>query len=81
MTRGRRRTRAADQEAVVLGAVGGVDFVDDVVAVEGEGDVLSDPCERRGQELLEYAGVVAVDGLDGGDDVVADEEGESHGGG
>jgi hypothetical protein len=42
---------------------------------------LSDPCERRGQELLEYAGVVAVDGLDGGDDVVADEEGESHGGG
>ena len=37
--RGRGRTRATDQETVVLVNVGGVDLFDDVVAVKGKGDV------------------------------------------
>ena len=37
---GGRRTRAGDQETVVLGTVGGIcHVVDDVVGVEGKSDV------------------------------------------
>jgi hypothetical protein len=42
---GGSRTGAADQETVVLVDVGGIDLFDDVVAVEGEGDV----CAHKGQ--------------------------------
>ena len=79
----------------VLSGIGHV--IDDVVGVEGKGDVShqsetaaislqksptrGDLCERRGQELLKYGTIVAVDHLDRRDDIVADEQGESHGGG
>lgn len=36
-----------------------------------------DPCERERQETSEYLAVVAVDGLDGRNDLVADQQGES----
>ena len=97
--RGQRRTRAGDQETVVMGVVGRVlHAFDDVVAIEGKGDLCAgsaetagrrcrrrtrgDPCERRGQEVPEYPMVVAMDGLDGWNCIVADEQGEcsGHGG-